>query len=393
MRRLSVVALAYLWSTLLVSCGGVPPIQDPAGYAQCLLRCQAPGFCAHGAEGWACITPQPSPSPSASPTPAPTPSPCVCPLPGGGTYPCADPYCRCGSGACPVPTPSPTATPTPQPTAVPTPAPTPTPCVPGSSVQRVCVNVDGSTFPYTANACWDCTSWTGYMVRNGYFTAGDPKEDGDAAGRPGFWLNYDPQQVLVGLIRKSDCAKVDPRNGNVTGVAIDPPYMEKRTVVTPCPSPSPGPTPSPSPSVPPNPGAGLKCAPLDSIGVAFHAQHPAPHGPLGYRWVFSATPKSVKPFCPEHRNECEQQAYIGDPVANYDAVAWRFDERFRCQDPAGPLWNQQEPHTGQSWEPTDVRQENNYLANLKPAVKGKHVVRTCRRDAPTVCRYAEKVAN
>jgi hypothetical protein len=84
MRRLPAVALAYLWSTLLVSCGGVPPIQDPAGYAQCLLRCKAPGFCAHGAEGWACITPQP--------TPAPYPT---CPA----KDPCPPGY-HCKNGAC-----------------------------------------------------------------------------------------------------------------------------------------------------------------------------------------------------------------------------------------------------------------------------------------------------
>lgn len=228
------------------------------------------------------------------------------------------------------------------------------------------------------------------MIRNGYFTAGDPKEDGDASGtHPGRWLNYDPQGVLVGTISKRDCT-------NASGaLVVDWPRAEVRTVATPCPSPTPGPlpTPTPSPSIPPNSGGGLKCTPLDTIGVAFHAQHPAPNGPLGYRWVFSATPKSVKPFCPEMRNECEQQAYIGDPVNDYANVVWRFDERFKCQDPAGPLWNQQEPHTRESWENTDVRQENNYIANLKPAVKGKHVVRTCRRDQPTVCRYAEKVAN
>jgi hypothetical protein len=259
--------------------------------------------------------------------------------------------------------------------------------------------VDGVIAPFDRTKCWTAKDWLDFMMRDRWddacacikpgsaqFTPGDPKEDGDASGtHPGFWLNHDPSGRLVGVVHKKTAT-------NANGVlVVDYPRAEERIVpgpvATPCPSPS------PSPSVPPNPGGGLKCAPLDSVGVAFHAQHPAPNGPLGYRWVFSATPKSAKPFCPEHRNECEQQAYIGDPVANYDAVVWRFDERFKCQDPAGPLWNQQEPHTGQSWEPTDVRQENNYLANLKPAVKGKHVVRTCRRDAPTVCRYAEKVAN
>ena len=230
------------------------------------------------------------------------------------------------------------------------------------------------------------------MIRNGYFTAGDPKEDGDVGGRPGYWLNYDPQGVLVGVISKRDCT-----NGS-GALVVDWPRAEERVVPCPTPHPTPsatpppGPTPTPGPSPTPGPG-GVTCTPLSHVGVAFHAQHPAPNGPLGYRWIFSATPKSVKPYCPENRNECEQQAFQGDPVNAYDQVVWRFDLRFQCQDPAGPLWNQQEPHTGESWENTDVRQENAYMANLKPAVKGLHRVRTCRRDAPSICRITEKVAN
>jgi hypothetical protein len=191
--------------------------------------------------------------------------------------------------------------------------------MPGSSVQRVCVNVDGSTFPYAPNACWDCTSWTGYMVRNGYFTAGDPKEDGDAAGRPGFWLNYDPQQVLVGLIRKSDCAKVDPRNGNVTGVAIDPPYMEKRTVVTPCPSPSPSPSPGPTPTPPPG-----GCPVVSQVGGSFLTardcgQKCRDQGYLGY--VVNVTSTEL----------CQN----GTPGCSCDPARNRCETPKTCQDPRG----------------------------------------------------------
>jgi hypothetical protein len=79
---------------------------------------------------------------------------------------------------------------------------------------------------------------------------------------------------------------------------------------------------------------------------------------------------------------------VGDPAG----VRWRFDLRFDCQDPAGPIWGQKEPGYMDQWYPTDVRQENNYLANLKPAVPGDHYVQTCRRDAPTVCRQTHAVA-
>jgi hypothetical protein len=265
--------------------------------------------------------PIPTPPPTTTTLPQPSPSPCVCPLPGGGTYPCADPYCRCGAGACPVPTPSPTATPTPQPTAPPTPAPTPSPCLPSTTVEKVCVSVDGSTFPYTPNACWDCTSWTGYMVRNGYFTAGDPKEDGDAAGRPGFWLNYDPQQVLVGLIRKSDCAKAAPSGivfADASGkplVAIDPPYVEKRTVTVPCPNPS------PSPSASPTPGPG-GCPAVAQVGGMFLSavdcgQACRRQGYLGVRVNYTATERCREGepgcVCDPGRNFCEMPRQCQNP--------------------------------------------------------------------------------
>jgi hypothetical protein len=382
-------ALLGLVAIVGLSCGGVPPIPDPAGFAVCVAGCKAPGFCVHGAEGWACVTPSPTPTPS----PSPDCRTLGCP-PGEECLREG----RCGGSDCfscfPIPTPTPTPSPTPLPTPSPlptaspspspTPQPTPTPCVPTSSVQRVCVNVDGSTSPYTPDACWTWESYQGFMIRNGYYTAGDPLEDGDVSRpqRPGHWLNHDAQQVLVELIRKSDGMRINPNNGAEKGTSINPPYMEKRVVVTPCPSPTPGPSPSPGPSPTPGTGGGgATCTPLAHVGVALHNTVPAKNGPRKIAWRFSATPKSVKPFCPEHRNECEQQAYQGDPVGNYEAVVWRFDLRFDCQDKRGPVWNQQEPHTGSNWENTDVNSENPYLANLKPAVPGLHTVRTCVRAA------------
>jgi hypothetical protein len=252
--------------------------------------------------------------------------------------------------------------------------------------------------PFDTRVCWTCKDWLLYMRRNGYFDEGDPLEDGDVGGRyPGYWLNHDPSGRLVGLIHKQTC-----KNAN-GALVVDHPRAEERSVqcdpkptATPTPqaSPTPGPTPSPLPG-------GTKCAPLSHIGVSFLAQHPAPNGPLGYRWVFSATNKAVKPYCPENRNECEQQGYEGDPVNDYQNVVWRFDLRFQCQAPYEPLWNQQEPHTGDHWENTDVRQENHWNANLKPAVKGLHRVRVCDPRSPGPshgegggnCRVTEKVAN
>lgn len=224
------------------------------------------------------------------------------------------------------------------------------------------------------------------------FTPGDPAEDGDVSGHPGTWISGSGNQ----FVDKKTCFD---QNGILR---VDMPRAEERTIGCPTPSPTPTPQASPTPGLTPTPlPGGAKCAPLSHIGVSFLAQHPAPNGPLGYRWVFSATNKAVKPYCPEQRNECEQQGYEGDPVNDYDHVVWRFDLRFECQAPYEPLWNQQEPHTGDHWENTDVRQENHWNANLKPAVRGLHRVRVCDPRSPGPefgdnggnCRVTEKVAN
>jgi hypothetical protein len=241
-------------------------------------------------------------------------------------------------------------------------------------------------------ACNTCATYTSYMTRYGYWTPGDPLEDGDVGGHPGMWINMEGAR-LAGLTRKSDCAKVSPGNGaaGLPCSACDPPVMEERLTACPTPHPTPSATPPAGPT--PTPQAGeVACTPHSHTGVALHNTVPAPNGPRKIAWRFSATNKSVKPFCPEHRNECESQGYIGDPVNNYDAVVWRFDERFRCQALQGPPdWSQQEPHTGSNWERTDVNHQNPWLANLKPAVPGLHTVRVCVRGTDN-CRTTTAVA-
>jgi hypothetical protein len=287
-----------------------------------------------------------------------------------------------------IPTPPPTPAP-PPPTAPPSNPPTPptppTPCQPPvcvTATEQVCVNADGSTFPFDRTKCWTCADWQGYMIRNGYFTAGDPKEDGDASGtHPGRWLNYDPQGVLVGTIDKKTCTNA---NG---GLVVDWPRAEKRPITTCAPQ-----IPCPGPSTPPTPPGTIACTPHSHTGVALHNTVPAPNGLRKIAWRFSATNKSVKPFCPDNRNECEQQGYTGDPVRDYANARFVFEERFRCQASSGPPdWNQQEPHTGSRWENTDVNSENPWLANLKPAVPGLHTVRVCVRGTSN-CRTTTAVA-
>lgn len=384
-----------------------PPSFPPDWGVNCAvnpLLCPA-DRCKPNAEGDYRCEPVPTPTPP-PPTTLPPPSPepdCQtigCPIKG---QVCTQITKNPPTWECVQVTPPPTTLPTPPPTPTPPPPttlpppPSPPPCQP--SLQRVCVDNDGKflgIFDPKARegptACWTTRDWVAYMKRSNWTASAGTLRvvngvelgvnlGGSAGNRTDECTRTDDGWVV-------DCA--DPSRRIRWGV--DPPRVVERVVPCP-PSPTPTPGPTPSPNIPPSPLPGVACTPLSHVGVAFHAQHPAPNGPLGYRWVFSATPKSRKPFCPDKRNECEQQAYQGDPVNAYDSVVWRFDLRFQCQDPAGPLWNQQEPHTGSSWENTDVRQENAYMANLKPAVKGLHRVRTCRRDAPSVCEITEKVAN
>lgn len=83
-------------------------------------------------------------------------------------------------------------------------------------------------------------------VGSAQYTPGDPREDGDANGHPGFWTNFDAQGVLVQLVNKRDCT-------NPNGVLqVDMPRAEERVV--PCPSPTPSPLPTPTPGPTPSPG-------------------------------------------------------------------------------------------------------------------------------------------
>jgi hypothetical protein len=372
--RVRLVLIALLG----VSCGGAP-IPDPAGFALCVARCPSPGFCAHGAEGWACITPQPTPYPCDPPCkagetceregrcgghdcfscyPIPTPTP----IPMGGT--CGDEAgfncvagleCRLHTwkpnriGTCqppPTPMPSPTATPAPTVTPVPTatPQPTPTPCIPTTTVQRVCVDAPDKTpreFPFIERDpknggnpnCWTWATWQGFMIRNGYYTAGDPTEDGDAGSppsAPGFWLNHDAQGVLVSLIRKSDGINVHPWHRTEHGTSVQFPYMEKRTVTNVCPSPS------PSPSASPTPGPG-GCPGLFQVGGMFLTaidcgKKCRDEGYLGVRVNYTATElcREGDPgcVCDPARNRCEMPKQCQNPLGSdiYLTLAGHFTD-------------------------------------------------------------------
>jgi hypothetical protein len=379
-KRLGLIGLALL--TLACASGTIPPLDCRSlpicGARACIQNPSGAGY------PWICA---PLPQPSPTPAPSPTPSPVATPSPAA------------------TPTPAPSASPTPVPT--PTPGPTPSPCVPqppvcSTKTDRVCVSVGGAITAFDRKTCWTCPDWLAYMMRDrpsdalggaiepgsAQFTPGDPREDGDASGtHPGRWLNFDPQGNLVGTVDKKNCTNA---NG---ALVVDWPRAEVREHTTCAPGvPCPGPTPSPGPTPTPPPNGTIACTPHAHTGVALHNTVPAPNGPRKIAWRFSATNKSVKPFCPDKRNECEQQGYTGDPVNDYDNARFIFEERFRCQAASGPPdWNQQEPHTGAHWENTDVNSENPWLANLKPAVPGLHTVRVCVRGTSN-CRTTTAVA-
>jgi hypothetical protein len=151
------------------------------------------------------------------------------------------------------------------------------------------------------------------MIRNGYFTAGDPLEDGDVSTPrvPGYWLNRDPQQVLVGQISKRDCTNA---NG---ALVVDWPRAEVRTVATPCPSPSPTPSPGPTPTPPPN-----GCPALFQTGGSFLSavdcgKKCRDQGYLGVRVNYTATDlcKEGDPgcVCDPARNRCEMPKTCQNP--------------------------------------------------------------------------------
>lgn len=167
--------------------------------------------------------------------------------------------------------------------------------------------------PFDRTKCWTCADWQGYMIRNGYFTAGDPKEDGDVGGRPGYWLNYDPQGVLVGVISKRDCT-----NGS-GALVVDWPRAEERVV--PCPTPQPTPSATPPPGPTPTPQAG--CPALHQVGGMFLSavscgQQCIKQGYLGVRVNYTATEtcREGDPgcVCDPARNRCEMPRPCQNPL-------------------------------------------------------------------------------
>jgi hypothetical protein len=207
------------------------------------------------------------------------------------------------------------------------------------------------------------------MIRNGYFTAGDPKEDGDADGvHPGYWLNRNAQGVLVGLISKRDCKDANGR------LVVDWPRAEERVI--PCPSPSPTPPPPPGPTPTPRPGGGP---------ALFQ---------MGNSWL-----------APRDCGNCRREGYLGYVVnrtatplcdgRNDDCVC--FDEhgsrRNRCEIPKA----QQDPRGADIWirlpgvfgsgpggyDICDARSENPYNCGHKPKVNetGRTEFRSCPKDS------------
>jgi hypothetical protein len=331
MRRLPAVALAYLWSTLLVSCGGVPPIQDPAGYAQCLLRCKAPGFCAHGAEGWACITPQP--------TPTPTPFP-----PEDCRYRESGPKCPFGMecrptenvGApwecqwpVPVPTPTPTATPTP----VPTPVPTPTPCIPITYTQTP-----------KKDKCENCDTCRSYMLGR-YWKPENRQPDGRyinfPAGREG-------DMSVAEFYNPATCFKERQDGTPVWAPSVYCYAAEKecRTITIPCPNPTPTPSPTPTP------GPGVPT--ISQMGGSFLTARDCgkkciDQGYLGYVVNVTSTPLCLNGSpgcsCDPSRHRCEFPKELQDPRGStvYLSLPGKFAHDLADERSDNPYNHQHKP--------------------------------------------------
>ncbi len=169
-------------------------------------------------------------------------------------------------------------------------------------------------------ACNTCATYTSYMTRYGYWTPGDPLEDGDVGGHPGMWINMEGAR-LAGLTRKSDCAKVNPGNGaaGLPCSACDPPVMEERLTACPTPQPTPSATPPPGPT--PTPQAG--CPSLLKVGGMFLSavscgQQCIKQGYLGWRINYTATElcREGDPgcVCDPARNRCEMPRPCQNPL-------------------------------------------------------------------------------
>jgi hypothetical protein len=206
------------------------------------------------------------------------------------------------------------------------------------------------------------------MIRNGYFTAGDPLEDGDVSTPrvPGRWLNRDASGALVGTISKKDCTNA---NG---GLVVDWPRAEvkEHTVCAPA-VPCPGPTPTPTPG-PGGPGCTMptSCPVLSRWGVS-----PTPHlqdsnartvteALVGGTGHWDSTPRfgnsgnQGTPCNDEHHEVCTS--------TQPGCSAWR-----KCEDPRGPVWKVDGPAT--------VKHTDGFGIQVRFTGPGKVTVTGCPR--------------
>jgi hypothetical protein len=368
--RLAFLFLTVGLITMAPSCEGVPDCRKEG--------CAEGRQCTSPIEGvWICTIsgdPSPTPTPFPSPTPPPTtlPGPRDCRHFGCPTHGQVCVEVARDDWQCVTPTPLPTPTPTPQPTPTPTPQPTPTPCNP--RVEKVCIK---NGVEVALSECNNCASYTSYMERYGYWTRGDPTEDGDAAGagHPGMWLNFNGPGNLAGMTRKSDCAKVNISNGaaGTPCSACDPPIVTE--IIRPCPSPTPSPfpTPTPGPSPSPTPGPGCQipssCPALTRWGVS-----PNPHiqdqhantvsAPVvGGTVHWDSTPRfgggsnGGQPCNDEHHVPCTSTV----PGCGH---VWR-----QCEDPRGPNWSVDGPAT--------IKHTDGFGIQVRVTGTGKITVQAC----------------
>ncbi len=180
---------------------------------------------------------------------------------------------------------------------------------------------------------------------------------------------------------------------------VTQPTPEPTPVPTPIPTPEPTPAPTPEPPAPEpsptvEPSSEYGVPPLDSIGVTALIKA-SPRAPLGFTWLFDATPKAKSPYTPPDdygraRRIWEQLPYLGDPVADYANTVWVYDAEAKAEVQGEPDWRQREPgYSG--WQPVDVTWDNPWKSKLKPQRGGVHVMRACIGDicGKIECRSSE----
>jgi YD repeat-containing protein len=274
-------------------------------------------------------------------------------------------------------------------------------------MDKVCVDADGKVIDFFdprasggPRWCYTCKSWLAMMIAGGYYTAGDPTEDGDAAGNhPGYWLNYDANGRLVERINKQTCYDLD----GVTYRVSNFPRMEERLipcptpsptpVPTPTPSPTPVPTPTPSPGPTPTPGPG-GCPALYQVGGSLLAPRDCgescrKQGYLGYVVNYTATElcEEGKPgcVCDPARNRCERPKECQDPRgATVYITHGGFDQLGRFQ-PSGKFTN----------DLCDERSDNPFNCHHKPKADETGITefRSCPWNDPLKWDHPACVAN